>query len=66
MTLDTFDYLWDGSDEGWTLVQLSDQRTPVIYNRTTRAALTIDDDELYADVVRKMIDQGVPVLDKLP
>jgi hypothetical protein len=66
MTLDTFGYLWDGSDQGWTLIRLIGQQTPVIYNRTTRTALTIEDDQLYADVVRKMIDEGVAVLDKLP
>jgi hypothetical protein len=66
VTVDSFSYLWDGSDEGWALVRLANSPLPVIFNQVTRTALAIEDDETYADVVQRMIDQGAKVLDHLP
>jgi hypothetical protein len=63
MSLDSFSYLWDGSEEGWTLVRSDRVPQPTIYNRVDRSALIIEDDELYADVVQKMIEQGAEILD---
>jgi hypothetical protein len=66
MTLESFSYLWDGRDEGWILVRLGHSSLPAIYNRVTRTALTIEDDEIYAQVVQNMNEHGVQVFDHLP
>ena len=63
----SFEYLWDGTEEGWVLVHVGKGPLPVIFNRVTRMALIIDeDDELYASVVQQMIDHGKEVLKELP
>ena len=61
-----FCYLWDGTDEGWVLARVDPTRLPAIFNRVTRQALIIDDDQLYARVIQRMIDHGVEVLERLP
>ena len=49
------------------LVHVGKGPLPVIFNRVTRMALIIDeDDELYASVVQQMIDHGKEVLKELP
>jgi hypothetical protein len=64
--VDSFSYLWDGSEAGWVLIRLMPDQLPAIYNRHTRAALTIEDDALCARLVAKMIEQGVSVLSDFP
>ena len=65
MTSDSFRHLWDGTDEGWVLVR-SRRSLPAIYNRVTRTALIIDDDEVYEEVVQEMLDHGIELFERLP
>jgi hypothetical protein len=65
MTIESFSYLWDGSDDGWVLVRLSNMPQPAILNLVTGRALIIEDNESYAAVVQRMIDHGTEVIERL-
>jgi hypothetical protein len=55
------------TEEGWVLVRVGKGLLPAIFNRVTRTALLIcEDDELYASVIQQMIDHGIEVLTELP
>lgn len=64
--VDSFSYLWDGTEDGWELVQSPGRPRPAIFNRLTRMALTIENDALYDEVICTMIERGKEVLEKLP
>ena len=63
-------YLWDGSDPGWVLWRLggADGRPPSfsIFNRITKLALVIEDDEEAQRVMDAMASNGVDVIDEYP
>jgi len=62
--LDSYSYLWDGSATGWVLVSADDHFS--IFNEKTRVLLAIDDDSLHQDIVSKMRQRSVKVLDSIP
>ena len=61
-----YEYLWDGSQSGWCLVQLdsasSDQPTYSIYNQPDSTALIIEDDSIFDSVIERMLAEGCPVV----
>ena len=62
-----YGYLWDGSDHGWVLVRVPRQREKLsIFNKTNRSALVIEDEEVHAEVCRRMQSHGCEVLNELP
>ena len=62
--LDSYSYLWDGSATGWVLVSVDDHCS--IFNEKTRMLLAIDDDSLHQEIVSKMRQRSVKVLDSIP
>ena len=60
VTLDDYRYLWDGSESGWVLLATGDACLP--YNRDTQRGLIEDDDD-FEQVIDKMKELGVPVID---
>jgi len=64
--IDDFRYLWDGSDPGWTLVQLDPGSVAhdrlVIMHAVTRTALVVEDDKLRSEVVDCMLRAEVPIV----
>lgn len=65
-TIDHFRYLWDGSDDRWVLLKSTRSAIPVIFNTADRTALIVEDDDVYRQVVSKMIAAGKEVLDQIP
>lgn len=61
-----YQYLWDGSQPGWCLVQLdsvsSDQPAYSIYHQPDSTALTIEDDSLFDSVIERMLAEGCRVV----
>ena len=61
-----YEYLWDGSQPGWCLVQLdlasSDQPAYSIYNQRDSTALIIEDDSLFGSVIERMLAEGCSVV----
>ncbi len=61
-----YEYLWDGSQPGWCLVQLklapSDQPAYSIYNQPDSTALIIEDDSIFDGVIQRMLAEGCRVL----
>ncbi|MCX5450972.1 hypothetical protein ACFVJW_22980 [Streptomyces libani] len=64
--LESFSYLWTTERNDWILVETPRTVVPVIFNRSNRQALLIDDDGLHAAVVEKMQDAGIGVFDGIP
>ena len=71
MTVDRFRYLWDGTEPGWSLVDLGADAGPDILERYRmiqvtpdglRSGLLIEDDDEFREVKRRMLEFGVPVL----
>ncbi|MGW3104029.1 hypothetical protein [Streptomyces sp. NPDC001100] len=60
-----YGYLWDGSEDGWVVVRTT-VAAGTIYNTTTRMALLIEDNALYARVIELMRAQGRPFLSSIP
>jgi hypothetical protein len=65
--LDGFAYLWDGSQPGWCLVQIDAAQSPgtaayAIYNPGDSHALIIEDDEIYMQVIERMLAEGCPIV----
>ena len=66
-TIDDYKYLWDGSSPAWSLVQVNpDNAGEVprysIFNVETKRALLIRDDEIYAEVKKRMMERGVSII----
>ncbi|MFI0712840.1 hypothetical protein ACH4SK_19770 [Streptomyces inhibens] len=64
--MESFSYLWTTERNDWILVETPRTVVPVIFNRSNRQALIIDDDDLHAAVVAKMKDAGIGVFDGIP
>jgi hypothetical protein len=58
-------HCWDGTEEGWMLVRSTEDELPAIVNGVTRTLLLIGGD-MHRDVVQKMLDHGIRVVDRLP
>ncbi|WP_146051272.1 hypothetical protein [Streptomyces noursei] len=63
---ESYSYLWTTECDDWILLQTPRAIAPVIYNRSDRQVLLIDDDEVYAIVVAKMKNAGIQVFDQIP
>jgi hypothetical protein len=60
--VEDFAYLWTTEREEWVVLQVDPSDRGLPYNRVTRGALLIDeDDELATAVVERMIAEGLPV-----
>jgi hypothetical protein len=63
--VEAFDYLWTTEREDWVVLRSESSDPGLPYNRTLRQILLIDEnDELAVAVVRRMIDEGLPVTDR--
>ncbi len=65
--IDDFSYLWDGLEPGWCLVRVDaaeSRGTAVfaIYNPGDSHALIIEDDEIYRQVIERMLAEGCPIV----
>jgi hypothetical protein len=68
VNVEDFKYLWEQPTR-YVLVRLPDAEGPtdlLVYDTATRSAVLIDDEELDAAVVRRMIEEGVAIRDGLP
>lgn len=67
MNLEEFETMWTTSVANYVLVR-SETRpgTYAIYNRVNQVLELIDDDDAHQAVVQKMLNAGVPVLDRPP
>ena len=67
---DEFAPFWGSDARKYVLVSVqptsTDLRHCVIVDREGRSAVIIEDDELALEVMRRMVEAGVPILDKLP
>ena len=66
-TVENYKHLWDGSAPAWALVQVNPDKTGeepryAIFNTETKRALSIRDDEIYAEVKKKMLENGVSIV----
>jgi hypothetical protein len=65
-----FRNLWTTDSAKYALVRVGgepkDEPRLLIFNVETRMALTIEDDQVYKEVKRRMQGAGVPILDGLP
>lgn len=62
-------YLWDGSESSWVLGEFSpgdDVQRLLVFNVESKLALVIEDPETHAEVVRRMLSEGVPVVTEYP
>ncbi len=65
--LDEFAYLWDGSKEGWVVLERPVDSGGIPFNTRTHIVELIDEDEdLARRVCQRMKDEGCEVLTKLP
>ncbi|WP_261955525.1 hypothetical protein [Streptomyces nigrescens] len=62
----SYDYLWTTERADWVLVKTPRAIAPVIYNRSSRRVLLIEDNDLYAAVVTEMKNAGIEVFDSIP
>lgn len=66
-TVDSFSYLWDGSEPGWVLVKSTLSISGYwIFNLAVSASLDIHDERLVALLCERMIEAGCPILGGLP
>ncbi|OCG38785.1 hypothetical protein A9G29_10365 [Gilliamella sp. Fer2-1] len=64
MNIDEFKYLWDGSEQGWCLLNLAEKGDAPIYfieNAITHVALIIENDEIAQLVIEKMLKENVTI-----
>ncbi len=66
-----FEYLWDGSEDGWRLLNVSgpdwDSDLPyAIVNVDTRELLSISDPKLQRAVIKKLLNENAPVISEMP
>jgi hypothetical protein len=69
MNTDEFTRLWTSEKRDYIIVRLGKPRdlsTHAIVNRATQSAVLIEDEELMVEVIRRMMDAGVPVVDRFP
>jgi hypothetical protein len=61
--VDDFAYLWTSQREDWVVLRHEGDDVGLPYNRTTKQALLIDEDDALATaVVRRMVSEGMPVI----
>ncbi|MFD7379996.1 hypothetical protein [Streptomyces mirabilis] len=60
-----YNYLWDGSEEGWVVLRTK-AALGTIFNTNTHMALIIEDNAVYARVIELMRTHGRPFLDSIP
>ncbi len=60
-----YEFLWDGSEEGWVVVRTKNG-PGAIYNTMTRQALVIEDDDEHEHAIRMMREHACPYLDSIP
>lgn len=65
--IENYKHLWDGSAPAWALVQVNldkvgEEPRYAIFNTETRRALSISDNEIYAEVKKKMLESGVSIV----
>ena len=58
--LTEYSYLWTSEKNQWQIKDLGDEDF-LIFNKANNSALTIDDEELYEKLVKKMIEESVEV-----
>ncbi|MFF3015438.1 hypothetical protein [Streptomyces sp. NPDC057939] len=63
-TDETYDYLWDGSEEGWVVILTKSGGT--VYNYQSQMALLIEDEDEYTQVLQQMREHGRPFLNAIP
>jgi hypothetical protein len=66
-SIESFKYLWDGSSTDWVLLHinkecLEDKPRYVIVNTKERQALLIGNDDTYAQVQEKMLEENAKVI----
>ena len=68
MSVDQFRYLWTDSAGRYVLIRLAPDSVSrmVIFDRQDLSVVLVDDDDLSDQVVRRMIDAGVEILDDFP
>ena len=59
--VEAFAYLWTTEDD-WVVLRPDPEETGLPYNRVSRGALLIEDDELSEAVVQRMIAKGLSVI----
>jgi hypothetical protein len=61
--VEAFAYLWTTERDDWVVLRPDHDEAGLPFNRARRQALLIDeDDELSDAVVRRMIDEGLPIV----
>jgi hypothetical protein len=55
---DECSFLWDGSQEGWVVVQIPKRQRWQVINEKTFVSLIIEDEDEYKRVVKKMLSLG--------
>lgn len=65
--LSEYEYLWDGSDSGWVLVENSESESGyTIYNEVKHIMLHIDITDLKSRICKELLDSGAKVLKDMP
>lgn len=58
-----YQYLWNGTDLGWGLIDISlgETREYGIANKMTKMTTIIEDEKIFHAVIQKMLDENVPI-----
>ena len=65
MNLDEFAFMWNGTEPGWCLVDygVGSSARYSLFNREKSQSLVIEDEVVYQEVVRRLIEVCVPIVD---
>jgi hypothetical protein len=71
LSIEEYQYLWDGSETGWALFHINANATTespryLVFNTETNRALVIEDNDDYVRVNQMIIEHGTPVFSHLP
>jgi len=64
MDLEEFQYIWTTNREEYVLVKVKSGGY-AIFNKADSTALIIEDDDIYEAVIKKMLDNGCEVLERI-
>ena len=64
--VESYAYLWNGSQTGWVLVRREDPSDFSIYNEQTRMLLVVDDEEIRKQLLSELTGRKVKVLSTIP
>ncbi len=64
MNLEEFQYIWTTNREEYVLVKVKSDGY-AIFNKADSTALIIEDDDIYEAVIKKMLDNGCEVLERI-